>query len=435
MVPKIEKVQRFSPAHRAGVRAGETLQSIDGHPIRDVLDYKFYSYDPEIVLTIRGADGAERRVPIRKAEGQDPGLDFATYLMDKQRACANKCVFCFIDQLPKGLRSSLYFKDDDARMSFLLGNYISMTNLSEDDVERMIRMRISPVNISVHTTNPALREKMIGNPRAGESLKIMARFKEAGLAMNAQIVVCPDLNDGAELVRSLSDLFALAPEVHSVSVVPVGLTRFRQGLFPLRPVDEDDARRIIDAVERAGDEAQAKLGRRMFYASDELYLRAGRPLPPLEAYDELPQLENGVGMLRLLETEFRAALAMAEPEEGGPPCTVVTGKAAAPFLGALIDEAKIKCNNIQYNLIAVENRFFGSSVDVAGLLTGSDIQAGLRGKLVYDRVLLPECTLRHGEDVFLDDMRLSELEEALARKITLVPADGGRLLDLILGKD
>lgn len=435
MSAKIIEVDKESAAELAGICAGDTLLKIDGNTIRDVLDYKFYSYDEETIFTLKKPDGAVYDVRISKYAGQDAGLTFETYLMDTAKRCANKCVFCFIDQLPKNLRSTLYFKDDDSRMSFLLGNYISMTNLSEDDVSRMIKMRISPVNISIQTTNPELRCLMLGNKRAGESLKIIERFKAAGITMNFQIVVCPGLNDGDELRRSLSDLCGMYPQGASISIVPVGLTKFREGLYPLKPVDRQKACEIIDIAEEFARVSFEKNGEYLVYASDELYLKAGRELPPYEYYGEFSQLENGIGMMRLLEHEFNSALSFEDNIESITPFTVVTGKAAEGFLAGLLEKLKDKCITAEFNVYGIENNFFGKEITVAGLVVGQDIVSYLKDKKVYDRVLIPKCMLKHGEDVFLDDMHVSELEKLLGRRIAVTESDGGLLLDTILEQE
>lgn len=314
---QIQSVTPGGPAHQAGVRPGETLVAINGHPIVDVLDYKYYSYDPDLTLTLR-TEAGERTVELSKDVGEDLGLEFATYLMDRARSCANHCVFCFVDQMPKGMRDTLYFKDDDARLSFLMGNYITLTNLSRRELQRICDLHISPINISVHATDPEVRRLLLGNQRrGGECLEHMRTFAQAGIVMNCQIVACPGLNDGAVLQQSMEELAALYPQVKSVSVVPVGLTRHRQGLYPLRPYTEGEAQGVVDQVEAFAARCLAEKGSRIFWCSDEFYLQAGRALPEDDFYEEYTQLENGVGMLRLLETELKGAV-MTAPEEIPP---------------------------------------------------------------------------------------------------------------------
>lgn len=427
---KIVSVDAGSPAARAGISPGETLLTIDGQHIRDVLDYKFFSYDGRLTLEISDAAGAARAVVIHKGEGEPLGLNFESYLMDKMKRCSNHCVFCFIDQLPRGMRPSLYVKDDDARLSFLMGNYISLTNLSEEDVARILRMNISPVNISVQTTNPALRCEMLRNPRAGESLAIMERFAAHGITMNCQLVVCEGMNDGDELRRSLCDLKRLFPAVNSISVVPFGMTRHREGLYPLVPTTVEGAKRCLAITEGFAAECLRELGTRLAWCGDEFYLKAGQALPSAEYYEDFTQFENGIGMLSLFAEEFRLALPDFEGRTTEP-FTVATGTAAAPLLQELLDEARSICHNLKYKVIAIRNDFFGEGVSVAGLITGEDLIAQLSGKLCGARVLISENMLRDGGDMFLDDITPAQVEKALSAALTPVPIDGAALLDAI----
>ena len=428
MASKIVSVDAGSPAERAGLRAGETLIQIDGTAIRDVLDYKFYSYDAALHLQVLEADGKTlREVRVHKREGEPLGLNFEHYLMDGMKQCSNKCVFCFIDQLPRGMRKTLYVKDDDARMSFLMGNYISMTNLSEADVDRILRMHISPVNISVQTTNPELRVKMLRNPRAGEALKIMDRFAEGGIQMNCQLVVCKGLNDGEELRRSLRDLKALYPAVNTISVVPFGMTRHREGLYPLEPTDKAAAEAILDIVEPFADECLREIGTRLVWCGDELYLKAERPLPDTEYYEDFTQFENGIGMLPLFMEEFRLALPDYEGRTARP-FTIATGAAAAPSMAVLLDEASAKCDNLNGKVVEIRNDFFGPRVSVAGLITGQDLVAQLKGRALGERVLISANMLRDGGDVFLDDYTPQQVAEAIGVPVVPVEIDGADLL-------
>ncbi len=427
MASKIVSVDKGSPCDRAGIVSGETLISIDGSIIRDVLDLKFYSYDSRLTLCIENSEGKKRQVIIRKAEGEPLGLNFEHYLMDKMKRCSNRCVFCFIDQLPKGMRDTLYVKDDDARLSFLIGNYISMTNLSEADVERIIKMHISPINISVQTTNPELRVKMLQNPKAGEALKLLDRFAEARITMNCQLVVCEGLNDGKELERSLNDLKSLYPAVNSISVVPFGMTRHREGLYPLKPTSKEGAGNIIDIVEKFADSCLDEFGTRLAWCGDELYLKAGRKLPNADYYEDYTQFENGIGMLPLFCEEFELAL----PDYHGKiarPFTIATGTAAYPTISKLIDELKTVCHNLSSQVIEIRNDFFGHGVSVAGLITGQDLLAQLKGKELGERVLISANMLRDGGDVFLDDMTPQQLSEQLGVQIVPVEIDGADLL-------
>ncbi len=431
---KIIKVDENSPAMRGGVKVGDELISVSGHEIRDVLDYKYHTYEKKLNLTLkRGEDTVN--VSVQKHEGEDLGLEFETYIMDKARSCANNCIFCFIDQLPKGMRDTLYFKDDDLRLSFLLGNYITLTNLGTRDIERIIDMRISPINISVHVTDASMREKMLGNRRAGNCYELMKRFAENRITMNCQIVCCPGYNDGEMLIKSLYDLKALFPAVASVSIVPVGLTAHREGLCPLAPVDEDKAREIIKTVNSVGDECMAEYGTRVFYCGDELYIKAGLPIPDHDHYEDFPQIENGVGMMASFEEEVRLAVEDLTENDEVIEFSVATGTSAAPFIERMLDLLRSKCHNIIYNVYPIENRFFGGGVNVSGLLTGTDLISTLKGKKLGDRLLITKSMLRAGEDVFLDDLTVADVEQELAVTVLAVENDGGTFVDTVLCRD
>ena len=427
-------IKSFDPTSplRGRAELGDTVVSINGNAILDVLDYKFFAYDRELDVVLRRPDGSEYGVRVKKDEGGDLGLDFGSYLMDAPRACANACVFCFIDQLPRGMRRTMYFKDDDARLSFLLGNYITLTNLSAREVERIIALHVSPINVSVHTTNPELRCKMLRNPRAGESLDVMRRFAEAGIVMNCQIVCCPGLNDGAELTRSMRELEALWPAVHSVSIVPVGLTRFREHLYPLTPFTPEHAAETVDLVEAFSEGCLRRHGSRIFFCGDELYLKAGRALPDEAFYEEFTQLENGVGMLRLLETEFRSALKLADAPDGRD-FTIAAGVAAAPLLEKLLLLARKAFPTLRGRVVAVENDFFGRSITVTGLVTGGDLIAQLKGRELGERLLISQNMLRRQEMDFLDDVTLEGASAALGLPIYPVECDGFALCDAMFG--
>ena len=416
--------------HRAA--PGDALLAINGHRVLDVLDYKFYAYDTQLDVLLRRPDGTEYRVEVRKPEGGDLGLDFESYLMDRPRSCANNCIFCFIDQLPPGMRPTMYFKDDDARLSFLLGNYITLTNLSKREIERIIALHISPVNVSVHTTNPELRRRMLKNPRAGETIETMRRFAAGGIVMNCQIVCCPGWNDGAELQRTMEDLAAMYPAVHSVSIVPLGVTKFREGLEPLEPFTPEHAGETIDQVTFFGDLCVEKYGTRIFWCGDEMYLSAGRELPPDEFYEEHTQLENGVGMLRLMETEFRSALKLSD-EPDGVPFAIATGTAAAPFFEGLLALAKEKYPKLDGRVYAIQNDFFGHTITVAGLVTGQDLIAQLKDKYLGERLFVSQNMLRRQEMDFLDDVTLEQAVQALRVPIYPVEEDGFGLWDAISG--
>ena len=428
MGTRITSVVVGSPVAGTIARPGDVLRKINGHVIRDVLDYTYYSYDSRLMIELEGADGRLKLVRVRKPEGTDPGLLFETYLMDKERSCANKCIFCFIDQLPKGMRETLYYKDDDVRLSFLQGNYVTLTNLARRDVERIVKLRISPINVSVHTLDPQLRAYMlgIGNGAAGiESLRTLAR---AGITLNCQIVCCPDVNDGKELIKTLSGLYALGRCINSVSVVPVGLTKHRQGLPKLLPFDRGRARDTVRVVREFGNMCLRKRGAKTFFCADELYIKAGLKLPPHEDYEGYPQLENGVGMMRLFITEFMDELEQAEQKGSGSSFSIATGTAAEGFLSNLLMTASAKYGNIHGKVCAINNDFFGHEVSVSGLITGKDIVAQLKDADLGARLLVPINMLKHGEDVFLDDMTVDDLSRELRIAVRVVKQDGADLL-------
>ena len=427
----IKSIDGDSPL-KGRAHVGDRLISINGNKILDVLDYKYFAYDSRLDVTMQRPDGTQYQLKIRKAEGGDLGVDFESYLMDAPRSCANNCVFCFIDQLPKGMRKTMYFKDDDARLSFLMGNYITLTNLSPREIERIIALHISPINVSVHTTNPQLRVEMLRHKRAGESIDVMRRFAQNGIRMNCQIVCCPGLNDGEELMRSMRDLADMYPGVNSVSIVPVGLTRFREGLYPLMPFTKEHAAETLDMVETFAEDCRKRLGSRIFYCGDELYLKAERPLPDDEYYEGYTQLENGVGMLTLMETEFLSAVKLSD-EETFAPFSIATGVSAAPFFRRLLDKAREKFPQLDGRVYAIENDFFGRSINVAGLVTGGDLIAQLRGKDLGERLFISQNMLRRAEMDFLDDVTLKEASKALNVPIYPTESDGFALWDAICG--
>lgn len=426
----ITGVDAFSPAEKAGIREGEKLLSVNQHPVVDVLDYKFYTYDPILTLELE-KDGEKRTIRVEKAEGEELGLNFETYMMDAPRSCANRCIFCFVDQLPKGMRDTLYFKDDDDRLSFLMGNYITLTNLSDREAQRIIDLHISPINISVHATDPELRSMLLGHKQGGRGIEMMRRFAENGITMNCQIVSCPDINDGAALDKTLRDLAGMYPGVNSVSVVPVGLTCHREGLYPLKPYTVAQAAAVVEQVERFAEECLEKLGTRLVWCSDEFYLQAEKDIPADEYFEDYTQLENGVGMLRLLRTEFDSAIKLQEEMEVAPFSTAC-GVAAAPFIREIVDIAGKKCHT-KGEVYPIVNHFFGETITVSGLITGRDLITQLKGKELGQRLLIPVNMLRHGQDVFLDDVTLAEVSAALGVKVVPVNQDGFDLCDAIFG--
>ena len=432
---KITEVTPGSLAESAGIRVGDRLVSVNGREVRDVLDYRFYLAEESVSLSLRRGEET-LTADIKKELYGDIGLGFETPLMDEKQSCRNKCIFCFIDQLPRGMRKSLYFKDDDSRLSFLHGNYITLTNMTDADVDRIIEMRFSPINVSVHTMNPDLRVEMMHNKRAGEVLSYLPRLAEAGITLRAQIVLCRGINDGKELQLSMERLAALAPALDSVSIVPAGMTAHRDGLYPLTAYTRREARAVIRQVDRFAKKCLRRLGSRLFFCADELYLRADRALPRESYYEGYPQLDNGVGMLRSFREEFTLALAdtsadcLAKPRR----VTVATGEAAAPTLTALADAAARKIKGLSVEVRAIRNDFFGHSITVAGLLTGKDLLAQLKGSELGDVLLSPAATLRAGEDVFLCDMTRGELAESLGVSVIPVGADGAEFLSALLGE-
>ena len=427
----IKKIEQGSFASQTKLAEGDRLISVNGHEIIDVLDYKYYTYDEKLQIIAEDINGKTKKVKIKKPIGADIGLEFETYLMDKAHSCANRCIFCFVDQLPKGMRSTLYFKDDDARLSFLMGNYITLTNLLPREVQRIIDLHVSPIKVSVHSTDPQLRNKLLGNPNGGKGLEIMRRFAEAGITMDCQIVCCPGFNDGDALIKTMTDLTEMFPSVHSVSIVPVGLTKHREGLCSLTPFNRDTALKTVKDVESFGEECIKKFGSRIFFCADELYLKAGLDIPDDEFYEGYAQLENGVGLLRSLITEFRSGLNLAESAEYGQ-FSIATGVSAAPFLAKLIDEAKEKFPQLNGSVFPIRNDFFGTTIDVAGLVTGKDLIAQLKGKSLGERLLIPRTMLRHGEGVFLDDVTVQDVERELNVKLVDVDQDGFELLSAML---
>ena len=430
MSVKISSVTAGSPAEAAGIKASDVLISINGNEIVDVLDYRFYQLERE--LTVEYSSSEEiKTANIRKREYEELGLEFETYLMDKEHSCRNKCIFCFIDQMPKGMRETLYFKDDDSRLSFLFGNYITLTNLTQHEIDRIIKMHISPVNISVHTTNPELRCMMMNNRFAGESLDIMRRFAESGIVINCQLVICPGINDGEELKRSLRDLSEL--EVNSLAVVPVGLTDHREGLYPLTPFTKESAEEVLDICEAFGNECVEKFSRRIIFAADELYIKAERELPEADYYEDFSCLENGVGLIALLRDEFSFAL---EETEGDSTLirskTIACGESIAPYLQELADKLSEKFPQVRVKVVPIVNDFFGHMINVSGLIVGKDLISQLKKTDLADEVLIPRCMLRQGEDVFLDDVTLSDAMDALGVAVTPVENSGQDLLDAII---
>ena len=432
---KITEVSRRSRAAKAGILAGDVLISVNGNEINDVLDYRFYLADEDITLCLE-RDGVSFETQIFKDTYDDIGLSFETPLMDKKHSCKNKCIFCFIDQLPDGMRESLYFKDDDSRLSFLHGNYITLTNLTEADIDRIVKMHISPINISVHTMNPDLRVSMMKNKNAGKVLSYLDKIKEAGLTMRAQIVLCKGVNDGDELLYSMQRLTEYLPELDSVSIVPAGLTAHREGLYPLEQFTRDEAESIIDTVTDFGHKLLEKHGTRLFFVGDELYLTAERPLPDADYYEGYPQIENGVGMLRSFIDGFGVSLdtLTARRLMRRRHVSVATGEASYPFISEMCAQLEKIYPRLTVSVHKIVNDFFGHSITVSGLMTGRDICNQLAGKELGRELLLPDNCLRDGEDVFLCGMTVSELEKNLSIKVRMAGDDADSFVSAVLGK-
>ncbi|MBO5303624.1 MAG: DUF512 domain-containing protein [Lachnospiraceae bacterium] len=431
----IDKVLPGSIAEELEIAPGDVLISINGQRIEDVFDYHYLVNDEFLTVIVRKADGEEWELEIEKDYTEDLGIEFCNGLMDDYKSCQNKCMFCFIDQMPKGMRDTLYFKDDDSRLSFLQGNYVTLTNMKEKDIERIIHYHLEPINVSVHTMNPELRCKMLNNRFAGEALQKMARLKEAGVEMNGQIVLCKGVNDGEELDYSIEKLTEYLPYMRSLSVVPVGLTKYREGLYPLEPFEKEDAIEVLNIIHKWQKYCMDKYDTHFVHASDEWYLLADEKIPEEESYDGYLQLENGVGMMRLLENEFMESLASVSAENYAKKektITLVTGRLAAPLLEALATRFMEKFSWINVQVIAIRNDFFGERITVSGLLTGQDILAQLKEKNLGEKLLLPCNLLRSGEEVLLDDLTLADLKNALQVKIDIVKSSGQDLLNELL---
>ena len=428
----IKSVLPGSIAAELEIAAGDRLIAINEREIEDVFDYHFYTNDEELVLLIKKPDGEEWELEIEKEYEEDLGIEFEQGLMDEYRSCRNRCMFCFIDQMPEGMRDTLYFKDDDSRLSFLQGNYVTLTNMSGHDIDRIIRYRLEPINISFHTTNPELRCRMLHNRFAGEALKNVDKLYEGGIQMNGQIVLCKGINDGEELERSIESLTKYIPCLQSVSVVPVGLTRYRDGLYPLEPFQREDARRVLKTIHRWQERLYEEYGTHFIHAGDEWYILAGEELPEEERYDGYLQLENGVGMLRLLEEEFREAYEGTEGDQRKREVSIATGLLAAPYIQRMAEQLAVKYPKTEIHVYPIRNDFFGELITVSGLITGQDLIRQLRGRELGERLLLPCNMFRSGEEVFLDDVTLSEVEEALQVEAYIVKSSGRDFMEAVI---
>ena len=431
----VKNVEAGSIAEELGIEPGDRLLAIDGQEIEDIFDYQFYEESEELLLLIEKADGEQWELEIEKDADESLGISFGEGLMDEYRSCRNRCIFCFIDQMPPGMRDTLYFKDDDSRLSFLQGNYITLTNMSDHDVERIVRYRLEPINISFHTTNPELRCRMLHNRFAGDALKKVDILYQGGIEMNGQIVLCRGVNDGEELERTIRDLTKYLPLLKSVSVVPVGLTRFREGLYPLEPFTREEAREVLRVIHRWQKKIYEEYGIHFIHAGDEWYLLAEEEVPEEERYDGYLQLENGVGMLRLLFNEFEEGMERLGDGDRSGEISAATGKLAYPYIRRMADRIQERYPGVKVHVYCIRNDFFGERITVSGLITGQDIIAQLKGKELGSRLLLPCNMLKADEDVFLDDITVKEVSDALQVPVDIVKASGQDLIDAILGPE
>lgn len=430
----VKYVEPFSIAEEAGIEPGDKLLMINGHEFHDILEYRYLISEYEITLDVEKKDGSVEIITI-ESDYEDLGIEFSEGLIDKAQSCTNKCIFCFIDQLPKGMRETVYFKDDDTRLSFLQGNYVTLTNMSDEEIDRLIKMRVSPINVSVHTTNPELRRRMLNNRFAGKCFDIMKRFKDNGIYMNCQIVLCPGINDKDELNRTLCDLASLYPNVNSISVVPVGLTAYREGLYPLTPFNAKSSLETIAQVEDIQREFLEKFGTRLVYLSDEFYVNAGKDIPYADAYEGFPQIENGVGLMASMQEEFDSAIKLVPDKTYHRTVAMATGEIAYDFIRKLADRIEAAAKGVKIDVYAVKNNFFGGGVTVSGLVTGGDIIEQLKDKPKADILTIPHSMLRDEDNIFLDDTTVAEVEEALGMEVVPIINDGYEFIEKILGEE
>ncbi len=430
----ISYVEPDSLAHEAGLSKGDVLEKINGNVFYDILEYRYLISEPEIEIEVKKADGGIEVITIEN-DYEDLGITFSQGLIDTAQSCKNKCIFCFIDQLPHGMRETVYFKDDDTRLSFLQGNYVTLTNLSDEEIDRLIAMHISPINISVHTTNPELRVEMLKNPNAAKIYDIMQKFAKNDIYMNCQIVLCPNFNDKSELDRTICDMEKLFPYVMSCSVVPVGLTRYREGLCEIKPYDAKMSYDVIKQVESYQKRFKKNHGVNLIYLADEFYINAKLELPKASEYDGFPQIENGVGLISSMQEEFDDAIELVKSKKYNKNVAIVTGEIAHGFISTLANRLMSKCDGLKISVYAAKNEFFGGGVNVSGLVTGSDILRTLKDEPKYDEIFIPSSMLRDGEDIFLDDVTLTGLSEKLETRVTPVDNDGYIFIEKILGEE
>ncbi|WP_066502820.1 DUF512 domain-containing protein [Abyssisolibacter fermentans] len=432
----IENVKKDSIAEEMGIETGDIILSINGNEIKDIIDYKFNISDDYIVVEILKQNEEIWELEIEKDYDEDIGIEFTNPLIDRAKSCRNKCIFCFIDQLPKGMRKTLYFKDDDSRLSFLQGNFITLTNMSDEEIDRIVKYRISPINISVHTTDPELRVKMLNNKNAGNIYDRLRKLNEANIDMNCQIVLCPGINDGERLDRTINDLFDFYPNISSVAIVPVGLTKFREGLFDLGTFDKESSREFLDYIEKKQKEFLKEVGSRFVFASDEFYILDGREIPEYDEYEGFPQIENGIGLMRRLKEEVTNELEKVELEYLIPKkYTIATGVLAYDFMKSLSKQVIDKISNLNIEVIEIKNKYFGESITVTGLITGTDLIEQLKDKNIGNGLLITKSMLRSGEDVFLDDITIKDVEDALNTKVYLSDNRGKNFVELFVNME
>ncbi|MBE7013080.1 MAG: DUF512 domain-containing protein [Ruminococcaceae bacterium] len=429
----VKSVERASIAEDCGINPGDIIDNINGIGIGDILDFKYLTSDEHYVVGVKKTNGQYEEIEIYNDDYEQFGVEFESSLIDEPRRCRNKCIFCFMDQLPPHVRKTMVFKDDDYRLSFLQGNYVTLTNVSDEDIERIIRMRISPINVSVHATDGDVRKMMLGNKGAHKVLDIMKRLAEGGITMNGQIVLCPGVNDGEILKKTIKDLSALMPAVHSVSVVPVGISKHREGLYPLTPVTKEKAQEVIDTVEECAAELLAQYGTRVVYAADEFYIKAQRDIPPYESYEDFPQIENGVGMMAQFAREVDLALESSYEVTGGKKY-IATGNISLGYMKGFADKIKAAYPEVDVELIGVDNGFFGEMITVTGLLCGTDIINALRGKVSGGELILARNMFKDDCMIFLDDTTLEEVEKELNVKVTVNEVDGFDFVECVLGR-
>lgn len=431
----IISVEKGSIAEELGIEPGDVLVSINDKEILDVFDYRYMINDDYLEMVLKDKDGEEYLAEVEKDYDEDIGIIFESGLMDSAKSCSNKCIFCFIDQLPKGMRETLYFKDDDTRLSFLQGNYVTLTNMKDKDIERIIYYHLSPINISVHATNPELRKMMLHNNKAGNIMERMQKLADAGIELHLQVVLCKGVNDGAELDRTIGDIVKLFPQAESMSVVPIGLTKFRDGLFKQTPFAKEDAAKVLEQIEGWQNKNLKKYGSRIVYAADEFYLKAEREIPKPECYEDFAQFENGVGMLSLFKHEFYKFLPNIKDLPYKHSVSMATGFAAYGLMKEIADKICEKCDNININVYSIKNKFFGETITVSGLLTGGDIIEQLRNKELGEYLILPDSLLRNGETVLLDDVYVSDIEKELGIPVKIALNSAESLIDTIMNTE